>query len=59
MKLDLAGTKEKVRVSENAAAKWAEDGKLLSIVGYEEWSWRHLDTMQLGKLLTAKVARGA
>lgn len=34
---------------------WGENGALLSIVGYEERQWRHLDMMQLEKVLQARV----
>jgi len=57
VKLDLGGKKVEVRVAVKAGTKWAEDGKLLPIAGYEERSWRHLDTMQLETIITARVPR--
>ena len=42
-----------------AGTKWAEDGNLLPIAGYEERRWRHLDTMQLETIITAKVPQVA
>jgi transposase len=59
VKLDLAGKKVEVRVAVKAGTKWAEDGNLLPIAGYEERRWRHLDTMQLETIITAKVPRVA
>lgn len=57
VKLDLAGKKVEVRVAVQAGTSWAEAGKLLPIAGYEERSWRHLDTMQLETIITARVPR--
>jgi transposase len=59
VKLDLAGKKVEVRVVVKEGTKWAEDGKLLPIAGYEERIWRHLDTMQLETIITARVPRVA
>jgi transposase len=57
VKLDLGGKKVEVRVAVKSGTKWAEDGKLLPIAGYEERRWRHLDTMQLETIITARVPR--
>lgn len=57
VKLDLAGKKVEVRVVVKAGTKWAEDGRLLPIAGYEERTWRHLDTMQLETIISARVPR--
>ncbi len=45
VQLDLARKKAEVRVAVKAGTKWAEDGNLLPIAGYEERWWPHLDTM--------------
>lgn len=37
--------------------KWAQDGKALKIRGYEDRTWRHLDTMQFETLIRARVPR--
>jgi transposase len=57
VKLDLGGKKVEVRVGVKEGTKWAEDGKLMPIAGYEERSWRHLDTMQLETIITFRVPR--
>lgn len=57
LKLDLGGKKVEVRVGVREGTKWAEDGKMLPIAGYETRSWRHLDTMQLETIITARVPR--
>lgn len=59
VKLDLGGKKVEVRVGVKAGTKWSEDGRLLPIAGYEERTWRHLDTMQLETIISARVPRVA
>ena len=36
---------------------WGEGGERLHIQGYEERTWRHLDTMQFETVLKARVPR--
>jgi transposase len=57
VKLDLGGKKVEVRVAVKGGTKWSEDGRLLPIAGYEERTWRHLDTMQLETIISARVPR--
>lgn len=57
VKLDLPGKRVDVRVVLREGTKWAEEGALLPIAGYEEREWRHLDTMQLETVLRARVPR--
>ena len=57
VKLDLPGKRVEVRVGLRESTQWTEDGTLLPIAGYEERQWRHLDTMQLETVLSARVPR--
>ena len=55
--LDLPGRVVRVAIGLLPGTKWFEDGSLLPIAGYEDRTWRHLDTMQLNTVLCARVPR--
>lgn len=55
--MDVAAKRVEVKVAVKGRTKWAEDGQALRIHGYEERTWRHLDTMQFETLIRARVPR--
>lgn len=57
VRLDLGGRLVELEIGFKAGTVWGQDGLMLPIEGYEECPWRHLDTMQLEKVLRARVPR--
>ncbi len=57
VKLDLGGGRVELEIGVKAGTVWGQDGVMLPIEGYEERTWRHLDTMQLETVLRARVPR--
>lgn len=58
VKLDLAGTKVEVVLEAASNHEWKTvEGLRAHVHGWETRQWRHLDTMQLETVLTAKVPR--
>jgi len=55
--MDVANKRVEVKVAVKERTKWAQDGVALKIRGYEERTWRHLDTMQFETLIRARVPR--
>lgn len=57
VKMDLEGREVEVVIECRKGTIWAQDGERLHIHGWEERTWRHLDTMQLTTVLRAEVPR--
>lgn len=58
VKLDLEGTKVEVVLEASGEHDWkSAGGQRAHVHGWETRQWRHLDTMQLETVLTAKVPR--
>lgn len=57
VRLDLGGRRVELEIGVKAGTAWGQDGLMLPIEGYEERTWRHLDTMQLETVLRARVPR--
>jgi len=57
VKMEIESKRVEVTVGVQSGTQWAEDGKMLQIRGYEQRSWRHLDTMQFETIIRARVPR--
>jgi transposase len=57
VEMDLQGGEIRVRVEAKATVWGGDEGQRLHIHGYEERTWRHLDTCQLRTLIVARVPR--
>jgi hypothetical protein len=57
VRLDLGGRRVELEIGVKAGSIWGQDGLMLPIEGYEERTWRHLDTMRLETALRARVPR--
>lgn len=56
VKMEVAARRVEVEL-ECAKTVWGEGGGRLHVQGYEERTWRHLDTMQFETVLKARVPR--
>jgi transposase len=57
VRLDLCSRRVEMEIGVKAGTAWGQDGLMLPIDGYQERTWRHLDTMQLEAVLRARVPR--
>jgi len=58
VKLDQGANKVEIWIQAVKGVIWRdEDGERLHVAGYEQRSWRHLDTMQFETVLHARVPR--
>ncbi len=51
VKLDLGGRRVELEIGVKAGIAWGHDGLMLPIEGYEERTWRHLDSNRHTKRL--------
>lgn len=56
VRMEVAARRVEVEL-ECGKTAWGEGGERLHIQGYEERTWRHLDTMQFETVLKARVPR--
>lgn len=57
VELEMETQRVTIVVEARSDAEWEEAGQRLTIHGYEERRWRHLDTMQFETIITARVPR--
>jgi transposase len=57
VQMDMGAQRVTIIVECRCGATWADEGGLLTVHGYEERQWRHLDTMQFETIISARVPR--
>jgi transposase len=57
VEMDFTAGEIRVKVEAQATVWASDDGRRLHVHGYEERTWRHLDTCQLRTLIVARVPR--
>ena len=53
--MDIEARKVTIEVECVCGTTWGTEEELLSVHGYEERRWRHLDTMQFETIIQARV----
>jgi transposase len=57
VQMDMGAQRVTIIVECRCGATWADEGGMLTVHGYEERQWRHLDTMQFETIISARVPR--